>query len=59
MAKLAFGVAAISLEEADVSALARWLKRNHVGQFNGRKIVDQTMDQVDVLAWLSTWKLPA
>lgn len=38
MARRAFGTAAISLEEADAAALARWLKRNRCERFNSRDI---------------------
>jgi len=38
MARRAFGTAAISHEEADAAALARWLKRTGRKQFNARDI---------------------
>jgi hypothetical protein len=38
MARRAFGVAAISYEEADASALAGWLQRNRCERFNARDL---------------------
>ena len=38
MARRAFGTAAISHEEADAAALARWLKRNRCQRFNSRDL---------------------
>ncbi len=38
MARRALGVAALSIEEADAVALARWLQRNRVTTFNAREL---------------------
>ena len=42
MARRAFGTAAISHEEADATALARWLKRNGCRKFNSRQLRRQS-----------------
>jgi hypothetical protein len=38
MAKRAFGASAASLEESDMAALARWLRRKGLRKFNARKV---------------------